>query len=98
MTLRTRYLARNVTVVTIAVGSVGIAPCVAEAQSRGTMQVSANVLAAENSFTALAAARAAVSILDATATRRQKSAPTVARVSVKRDPSTVVVTIDYSRS
>ena len=99
MTSHHGSIARSVTVVTIAVGSFGIAPRIAEAQSRGTMQVSANVVSTESSFSALEAARTAVSRGNTQAAiRRQKTAPTVAQVSVKRDPRRVIVTIDYSRS
>jgi hypothetical protein len=96
---RPRSITKVVTFVTIAIAAIGIAPAVAEAQARGTMQVSAEVVSTDNSVAALEAARAAVSSASTPATGRgRKAAPTVARVSVKRNPRAMIVTIDYSRS
>ena len=99
MILRPLFTPRLVTFVTIAAAVLGIAPTVAEAQARGTLQVSAQVVSTESAFRTLEAARAAVSSVNvAFATRGQKPAPTVARVSVTRNPQSLIVTIDYSRS
>jgi hypothetical protein len=88
-----------VTAVTIAAAAIGITPLVAEAQARGIMQVSAKVVANDEVLLALRAARtAASSAARPGATRSTETAPTVARVSVVRDPRSIVVTIDYSRS
>jgi len=84
---------------TIAVGAVCVAPSVAEAQSRGTLQVSANVVSTDNAFRALEAARAAVRAGTPTAAGRSvNDAPTVARVALVQERRSVVVTIDYSRN
>jgi hypothetical protein len=99
VTKRTRIIAKVVTAVTIPILALGIAPIVAEAQARGTMQVSARVVVMDDAVRALDAARAALSNLAGQpAPRRPETAPTVARVSVARDPRSIVVTIDYSRS
>lgn len=84
---------------TIAIGAIGIVPSVAEAQSRGVMQVNATVVTTDNAFRALEAARLAVrtgSSIDAG--RSINGAPTVARVATVREKRAVVVTIEYSRS
>lgn len=99
MTTRPKNLKSVVTAVTIAVAALGIAPSLAEAQSRGIMQVSAQVVSMDESVAALSAARTAVARVARPAdVRRPETAPTVARVSVARDPRAIVVTIDYSRS
>ena len=99
MTQRTKSIAKVVTAVTIAILAIGIAPSLAEAQARGTLQVSAKVIVADNAFRALDAVKAAVSSVGRPdAARGANSAPTVARVSVARDPKALVVTVDYSRS
>lgn len=99
MTQRTGMIAKVVTMVTIAIVAIGIAPAIAEAQARGTLQVSAQVVSTDNAFRVLDAARAAVSsVTGSSATRGVETAPTVARVTVARDPRSVVVTINYSQS
>lgn len=99
MTQRTSMIAKFVTMVTIAIAAIGIAPAIAEAQARGSLQVSAQVVSTDNAFRVLDAARAAVSsVTGSSATRALETAPTVARVTVARDPRSVVVTINYSRS
>lgn len=99
MTLRPRLITKVVTTVTIAILAIGMAPAVAEAQGRGIMQASATVVSTDDAFRALEAARAAVSSVgQPAAARRAETAPTVARVSIARDPRSLVVTIDYSRS
>ena len=99
VTKRTGLIQSLVICGTIAIGALGIFPTVAEAQSRGTMQVSANVVQTDNAFRALEAARMAVrsgSTIDAG--RSINGAPTVARVATVRENRAVVVTIDYSRN
>ncbi len=99
MTKRPRMITKIVTAVTIAAAAIGIAPVVAEAQARGIMQVSASVVSTDNAFQALQAARSAVSsVVGSAPTRSIDTAPTLARVSVARDPRSIVVTINYSRS
>ena len=99
MTQSSKLIAKLVTAVTLGIVTFGITPMVAEAQSRGTMQVSAQVVGTDNAFRALDAVRAAVSgVVRSDAARRTDSAPTVARVTVARDPKALVVTVDYSRS
>lgn len=99
MSLRPRMIAKVVTAVTFAAIAIGIAPAVAEAQGRGIMQVSANVVSTDDAFRALQAARQAVaSVTQPTVASRTDDAPTVARVSIVRDPRSLVVTINYSRS
>jgi hypothetical protein len=96
---RPRSITKFVTALTIAAAAIGIAPVVAEAQSRGIMQVSASVVSTDDAFQALQAARSAVSsVVSPARTRSAETAPTVARVSVARDPRSIVVTINYSRS
>lgn len=99
MSQRTGMIQTFVICATIALGAIGIAPSVAEAQSRGMLQVNANVVQTDNAFRALQAARVAVrtgSTIEAG--RSINGAPTVARVATVRDERTVVVTIDYSRN
>lgn len=98
MSSRPGVVPEFVTLVTIAVGIVGFSPSVAEAQATGTMQVSATVVPAQSSFQALSAAHEAISVVRKPITaRRPVNALTVARVSVRREPKLVVVTIDYLR-
>ena len=80
-------------------------PVAAEAQARGTLQATATVVDTRQGFGALDAARSAVrSVSNSRTDSRNGSAEavaTVAQVSVERPmtrPSTVVVTIDYSRN
>lgn len=70
-------------------------PVAAEAQARGTLQASATVVDTRPSFEALRAARAALQ------PKTNKTVATVAQISVERPtsrPSTIVVTIAYSRN
>jgi len=70
----------------------------AEAQARGTLQATATVVDTRQGFEALSAVRQAV------ANSRIQSEPaiaTVAQISTERPvskPSTVVVTVDFSRN
>lgn len=83
-------------------------PGAAEAQARGTLHVSATVVDTRQGFGALDAARSALrSAQSATDSRldsrigSSETVATVAQVSIERPPtrpSTVVVTIDYSRN
>ena len=95
---------------TLAVGALvllGVAalPGTAEAQARGTLQATATVVDTRQGFGALDAARSAVrAATDSRLDSRigsSETVATVAQVSVERPttrPSTVVVTIDYSRN
>jgi hypothetical protein len=69
----------------------------AEAQARGSLQATATVVDTRQGFEALSAVRQAV-----TDSRIERAAvSTVAQVSTERlaaKPSTVVVTVDYSRN
>lgn len=88
-----------VTAATLAIAAIGIAPSVAEAQGRGTMQVQAQVVSTDNAFRSLDAARAAIrEVSNPAASQSRVAAPTVARVAMVREPRAVVVTIDYSRN
>jgi len=99
MTKRPGLIKGFVICATIAVGALVLGPSVAEAQSRGMMQVSANVVSTDNAFRALEAARTAVRAGVPTAAGRSiNGAPTVARVAVTEERQTLVVTIDYSRN
>lgn len=80
-------------------------PVVAEAQARGTLQATATVVDTRQGFRALHAARTVVqSLTNSRTDSRIESAgavATVAQVSLERPtarPSTVVVTIAYSRN
>ena len=99
MSARPRSTSKIVTAITIGAAALGIAPAVAEAQSRGIMQVSASVVSTDQAVRSLDAARAAASrVVRPAGITSHETAPTVARVSVARDSHNVVVTIDYSRS
>ena len=104
---RFSYLKTLVVGALVLLGAAAI-PATAEAQARGTLQASATVVDTRQGFGALDAARAAVrSAQSATDSRldsrigSSETVATVAQVSVQRPttrPSTVVVTIDYSRN
>jgi hypothetical protein len=97
--MRARLTPGFVTAATLAIAAIGIAPTIAEAQGRGTMQVSARVVSADNAFRSLDAARAAIrEVSQPTARDGAEAVPTVARVALVRDRHAVVVTIDYSRN
>ena len=99
MSLLPRSIAEGVTAVTLAVLALTVRPTPADAQGRGIMQASATVAPTESAFRALQAARDAVSSGGSPdGVRRTETGPIVARVSVARNPRSVVVTIDYSRS
>jgi len=85
-------------VAVLVVGALSVMGRDAEAQARGTLQASATVVDTRQGFEALSAVRQAVT------NSRTQSAPavsTVALISSERPaskPSTVVVTVDFSRN
>ena len=68
-------------------GSTLLLPVLAEAQSHGTMQVSATVVDSRASFQTLDAARTAISQWVSPKTRRQVDVTTLAQVSVALRPA-----------
>lgn len=86
--------------VLVALAAVAL-PAAAEAQARGTVQASATVVDTRQGFNALQAVRSALEVAARPQTESQRAVATVAQVSVDRpraNPSTVVVTIDFSRN
>ena len=85
-------------VAVLVVGALTLLGRDAEAQARGTLQATATVVDTRQGFEALSAVRQAVT------NSRTQSAPavsTVALISSERPaskPSTVVVTVDFSRN
>ncbi len=85
-------------VAVLVVGALSLMGRDAEAQARGTLQATATVVDTRQGFEALSAVRQAVT------NSRTQSAPavsTVALISSERPaskPSTVVVTVDFSRN
>ena len=85
-------------VAVLVVGALSLMGRDAEAQARGTLQATATVVDTRQGFEALSAVRQAVT------NSRTQSAPavsTVALITSERPaskPSTVVVTIDFSRN
>ena len=82
----------------VVIGGLTLAGRNAEAQARGTVQATATVVDTRQGFEALAIVRQA-----ATSTRAQSSQPvaTVAQVTTERPlakPSTLIVTVDFSRN
>jgi len=77
-------------------------PINAEAQARGTLQVSAQVVDTKPSFEGLQAARVALRQRAAgTQSENLNTVPTLAQVSIAEAPqgrSELVVTIDYSKN
>ena len=70
----------------------------AEAQARGTLQATATVVDTRQGFEALSAVRQAVTN---SKTQSESAVATVAQVSTERPaskPSTLVVTVDFSRN
>ena len=85
-------------VAVLVVGTLTLVGRDAEAQARGTLQATATVVDTRQGFEALSAVRQAVT--DSRIERRQTVA-TVALISTERlasKPSTVVVTVDFSRN
>ena len=70
----------------------------AEAQARGTLQATATVVDTRQGFEALSAVRHAVTN---SIVQSESTVATVAQVSTERpvsNPSTVIVTVDFSRN
>jgi len=70
----------------------------AEAQARGTLQATATVVDTHEGFQALSAVRQAVTN---SSLQSEHAVATVAQISTERpasQPSTVVVTVDFSRN
>jgi hypothetical protein len=81
-------------VAVLVVGALALVGRDAEAQARGTLQATATVVDTRQGFEALSAVRQAL-------TDSQSTVTTVAQVSTERPaakPSTVVVTVDFSRN
>jgi hypothetical protein len=100
-----RFYLKALTVAALAVLGAAALPAAAEAQARGTLQATATVVDTRQGFGALDAARTAVrSATDFRTDSRignPEAVATVAQVFVERPtsrPSTIVVTIDYSRN
>lgn len=99
---RRSSLARVVGAVVV-VGAVCLSrPVNAEAQARGTLQVTAQVVDTKASFDGLQAARGALrQAASGAQTTNLDTVPTLAQVSIARPSdgrSELVVTIDYSRN
>ena len=85
-------------VTVLVVGALTLMGRDAEAQARGTLQASATVVDTRQGFEALSAVRQAVT---SSPIRSEHAVATVAHVSTDRPvskPSTVVVTVDFSRN
>ena len=85
-------------VAVLVVGALTLMGRDAEAQARGTLQATATVVDTRQGFEALSAVRQAVSNAGI---ESQAAVATVAQISTERPaskPSTVVVTVDFSRN
>jgi hypothetical protein len=85
-------------VAVLVVGALTLMGRDAEAQARGTLQATATVVDTRQGFEALSAVRQAVSN---SGIESQAAVATVAQISTERPaskPSTVVVTVDFSRN
>jgi len=85
-------------VAVLVVGALSLMGRDAEAQARGTLQATATVVDTRQGFEALSAVRQAVTI---SRTQSEPAVATVALISSERPaskPSTVVVTVDFSRN
>ncbi|HEY3221920.1 MAG TPA: hypothetical protein VGJ80_14415 [Gemmatimonadales bacterium] len=85
-------------VTVLVVGALMLVGRNAEAQARGTLQASATVVDTRQGFEALSAVRQAVSN---SSLESESTVATVAQISTDRPvskPSTVVVTVDFSRN
>ncbi len=85
-------------VAVLVVGALTLMGRDAEAQARGTLQASATVVDTRQGFEALSAVRHAVTN---SAIQTEHAVATVAQISTVRpvsQPSTVVVTVDFSRN
>jgi hypothetical protein len=84
--------------VVLTVGALTMAGQTAEAQARGTLQATATVVDTRQGFEALAVVRQS---LTDSRIESQSTVATVAQISTARpssNPSTLVVTVDYSRN
>lgn len=91
---------RSVAVGILVLGASMLRPPAAEAQARGTLQVTAQVVDIKASSQALQVARATLFAPQASATPTRDAVSTLAHVSVAyptAERSGVVVTIDYSK-
>ena len=85
-------------VAVLVVGALTLVGRDAEAQARGTLQATATVVDTRQGFEALSAVRQAVT---SSRTQSEPAVSTVALISSERPaskPSTVVVTVDFSRN
>jgi len=85
-------------VAVLVVGALSVMGRDAEAQARGTLQATATVVDTRQGFEALSAVRQAVTN---SRTQSEPAVATVALISSERPaskPSTVVVTVDFSRN
>lgn len=90
---------RSLVVALLAFGTLLLRPAAAEAQARGTLQVTAQVVDVKVSSQGLQAARAALFTRSTSATTRAPVS-TLAQVSVaypSAERAGIVVTIDYSK-
>lgn len=84
--------------VVLVVGALTMAGRTAEAQARGTLQATATIVDTRQGFEALSVVR---QTLTESRIESASTVATVAQISTARpatNPSTVVVTIDYSRN
>ena len=103
MANRRRSTLARVVVAAVVVGAAGLSrPVHAEAQARGTLQVTAQVIDTKASFDGLQAARVALRQASAGAQNSDlDTVSTLAQVSIAQHPqgrSELVVTIDYSKN
>lgn len=85
-------------VAVLVVGALTLIGRDAEAQSRGTLQATATVVDTRQGFEALSVVRQTVTN---SRTQSQHTVATVAQISTERpaaQPSTLVVTVDFSRN
>ncbi|OLC86229.1 MAG: hypothetical protein DMD38_07880 [Gemmatimonadetes bacterium] len=85
-------------VAVLVVGALSLMGRDAEAQARGTLQATATVVDTRQGFEAISAVRQAVS---ASRIESQHAVATVAQISTERPaskPSTMIVTVDFSRN
>jgi len=82
----------------LVVGALMLAGRNAEAQARGTLQATATVVDTRQGFEAISAVR---QVVTNSRVESQRAVATVAQVSTERPaskPSTVIVTVDFSRN
>ena len=98
--LKRSDIMRSVAVGILVLGASMLRPAAAEAQARGTLQVTAQVVDIKASSQALQVARATLLAAQASAAPTHDAVSTLAHVSVAyptAERSGVVVTIDYSK-